>query len=226
MNSFNKQMIQIAGVIDQAEADLLIDCGVKFIGFPLRLPVNKEDILENEAKKIISTFPKDINAVLITYLNKAKDIFELSEFLGTNYVQIHGDINIDELIILKGKNRKIKILKSIVVGKDDVDYSLKTFSNYVDFFITDTFDPKSGASGATGKTHNWDISKSIVEKSSLPVILAGGLNHKNVAEAIKHVKPIGVDVHTGVENNSGRKSRELLIKFVSEAEKAFDDIGE
>lgn len=226
MNYFDNRMIQIAGVIDQAEADLMIDCGVKFIGFPLRLPINKEDLSEDDARKIILTFPPDVNAMLITYLDKAKDVLELSEFLGTFYIQLHGDLSAEELLILKRKNKQLKIIKSIVIGKDDIEYSLKTFSNIADFFITDTFDPKSGASGATGKTHDWDVSKSIVEKSPLPVILAGGLNHKNVAEAIKLVKPFGVDVHTGVENDSGRKSRELLIKFVSEAQKAFDEIGE
>lgn len=226
MNIFDKRMIQVAGVIDQAEANLLIDCGVKFIGFPLRLPINKEDLSEDDARKIILTFPNDVKAVLITYLNKAKDVLELSEFLKANHVQLHGDISADELIILKEKNKQIKILKSIVIGKDDVEYSLKTFSNLVDFFITDTFDPKSGATGATGKTHNWDVSKRIVQKSPLPVVLAGGLNHKNVAEAVKHVKPFGVDVHTGVENNSRRKSRELLMKFIAETNKAFNEIGE
>ena len=47
--NFN-QFIQVAGVIDQQEADMLIGCGVNFLGFPLRLPVNKEDLTEDGVK--------------------------------------------------------------------------------------------------------------------------------------------------------------------------------
>lgn len=218
-------MIQIAGVIDKTEAELLIECGIRFIGFPLRLPVNKEDLSETEAKNIIAAFPKETHAVLITYLNKSSEILELKEYLNVDYVQIHGNIEVDELIMLRNKAKEIKIIKSIVIGKDNVDDYLKIFSEAVDFFITDTFDPVTGASGATGKTHNWETSKHIVEKSNKPVILAGGLNHNNVKNAVKYVKPFGVDTHTGVETGSGRKSRELVTKFLSEATNAFKEIG-
>ena len=67
----------------------------------------------------------------------------------------------------------------------------------VDAFITDTFDPDTGASGATGKTHDWEVSQRIVEHSPLPVILAGGLGAGNVKEAIMQVKPGWSGVPTG-----------------------------
>ena len=44
------QFIQVAGVIDQEEADLLCGCGVRFLGFPLRLPVHQEDLGEEDAR--------------------------------------------------------------------------------------------------------------------------------------------------------------------------------
>ena len=88
-------------------------------------------------------------------------------------------------------------------------------------FITDTFDPATGASGATGKTHDWTVSRKLVELSPKPVILAGGLNPSNVYEAIRIVRPAGVDVHTGVEDSSGRKSRSLIEAFVNEAARGF-----
>lgn len=91
----------------------------------------------------------------------------------------------------------------------------------MDAFITDTYDPLTGASGATGKIHNWDVSRRIVEASQRPVILAGGLNPENVRDAILYVKPAGVDVHTGVEGPDGRKDEVLVKAFVSEAESAF-----
>jgi len=91
----------------------------------------------------------------------------------------------------------------------------------VDAFITDTFDPATGASGATGKTHDWTVSRRLVERSPKPVILAGGLTPGNVRNAIRKVRPAGVDVHTGVEGSDGRKRRDLVRTFVAEARAGF-----
>ena len=71
------------------------------------------------------------------------------------------------------------------------------------------------------KTHDWDISRKIVEISPVPVILAGGLSADNVRAAIAAVHPAGVDVHTGIETEDGRKSPELSRRFVGEACAAF-----
>jgi len=70
-------------------------------------------------------------------------------------------------------------------------------------------------------THDWCISRRLVEISSRPVILAGGLTPANVAEAIAEVRPAGVDSHTGVEDASGAKSREKVARFVREAMEQF-----
>jgi phosphoribosylanthranilate isomerase len=94
----------------------------------------------------------------------------------------------------------------------------------VDAFITDTFDPTTGASGATGRVHDWDISRRLVEVSNTPVILAGGLTAKNVRRAIHAVRPAGVDVHTGIEGRDGRKRHDLTKRFVQEAQAGFSEI--
>ncbi|MFB3041350.1 MAG: phosphoribosylanthranilate isomerase, partial [Candidatus Poribacteria bacterium] len=94
-------------------------------------------------------------------------------------------------------------------------------SPYVDAFITDTFDPSTGRSGATGKLHDWSISQRLVDISPKPVILAGGLTADNVREAILQVKPAGIDSHTGVEGLDGRKKPRLVRKFVAEAREGF-----
>jgi len=95
-------------------------------------------------------------------------------------------------------------------------------SPLVDAFITDTFDPATGASGATGRTHDWNISRRLVEISRRPVLLAGGLAPDNVAEAIRRVRPAGVDSHTGVEDSAGRKDRDKVSRFVAEARRALE----
>jgi phosphoribosylanthranilate isomerase len=119
------------------------------------------------------------------------------------------------------------ITKSLVVKEgnlNELEEEVDDYSPYVDAFITDTFDPETGASGATGKVHDWNVSRRLVEVSPKPVILAGGLNSKNVREAIAWVKPAGVDVHTGVEGPDGSKDSGLVYAFISEARKGFEEI--
>lgn len=58
-------MIQIAGVIDAAEAEMLQQCGIRYLGFPLRLPVHREDLTEEEAATIIKSLAPPVSGVLI-----------------------------------------------------------------------------------------------------------------------------------------------------------------
>jgi phosphoribosylanthranilate isomerase len=219
--------IQVAGVIDQEEVDLLVNAGVNFLGFPLRLPVNKEDLTEDDAAKIISKLQPPVHGIVISYSSTAKEAIELCQKLNSNIIQLHGPIEIGQLEKIKAVKPAIAIIKSLVISENnsgDLINTIVKMEKYVDAFITDTYDSKTGASGATGKTHDWSISKMLVELSKKPVILAGGINHDNVYEAIKFVKPAGVDVHTGVENALGRKDEQLVQKFITQAKKAFREV--
>lgn len=216
-------LIQVAGVIDQAEVNLLVECEVPFLGFPLRLPIHREDLTEEAAAGIIKTLPESCHAVLITYLNQATEIVEFCSFLGVRIVQLHGDIDIAQLQTIKSINPGLSIIKSLVIGRVSNEEVLRTMHAscpFVDAFITDTFDPETGASGATGKTHSWCISREIVSQSERPVILAGGLTPENVKDAILTVRPAGVDAHTGLEDPSGRKDRQKVQQFVAQAREA------
>lgn len=217
-------MVQVAGVIDQAEADLLIECGVRWLGFPLRLPVHREDLSEAAAAKIIAGLPRGVHPVLITYLDKPDAILALCSELGVNVVQLHGDIEVAALEQLKEQSPELSIIKSLVIGRHDEQALANLVSQadpVVDAYITDTFDPRTGASGATGQTHDWQVSKRLVEHSKRPLILAGGLTPENVAAAIRAVRPAGVDAHTGLEDAAGRKSRSLVQQFLQQADEAF-----
>jgi phosphoribosylanthranilate isomerase len=219
-----KSFIQIAGVQDWEEADLLVSCNVNYIGFPFRLDYHSEDIGEDEAAAIIQAFPPTTQAVLITYLKKAKELINLSRKLNIKIIQLHADVPLKELRQIKTNHPKLRIIKSLIIGKTSEKILLKnmqSWSSLVDAFLLDTFDPESGASGATGKTHDWEISRILVENSKRPVILAGGLTPANVHQAILTVHPAGVDVHSGVEDHHGRKDRRLVERFISEARKAF-----
>lgn len=220
-----ENLIQIAGVIDAAEAEMLQQCGIRYLGFPLRLPVHREDLTEEEAAAIIKSLASPVFGVLITYLDDASEIAAFCHALDVRIVQLHGDIERDELKRLKTLDPNLTVIKSLVIGMHDdkaLEATVNEVSPFVDAFITDTFDPKTGASGATGKTHDWRVSRRLVELADKPVILAGGLTPENVKRAILEVGPTGVDSHTGVEDSTGRKSREKVQKFLSEANEAFD----
>jgi phosphoribosylanthranilate isomerase len=142
-------------------------------------------------------------------------------------VQLHGDITTAELERLRELDFGLTIIKSLVVGRRPTSLLERLaveLAPLVDGFITDTYAPETGASGATGRTH-WAVSRRLVQLSSKPVILAGGLTPDNVRQAIATVRPAGVDVHTGVEDASGRKDRGKVLAFVSEADAGFRQYG-
>lgn len=215
--------IQIAGVIDDAEARMLVAAGVNYLGFPLRLPHGGEDLGEPAAAELIRGIA-GAECVLITYLDDPGEINDFCSDLGVSTVQLHGPISGDALARLKRLNPSLGIIKSLIVRQDNLGELRATVgetSAHVDAYITDTFDPATGRSGATGKVHDWAQSRALVELSPRPVILAGGLNDSNVAEAIAAVAPAGVDAHTGVEGADGRKDAGKVQRFVERALGAF-----
>jgi phosphoribosylanthranilate isomerase len=220
-------IIQIAGVIDLEEALMLVDHQVEYIGFPLRLKDGREDISEEDARLIISKIKPQSKPVLITYLEKSKEISEFCKYLDVDIIQLHGEIELNEIKYLKGSSPNLLVIKSLIVKENNMEelsHDINIFSQYADLFITDTYDRVTGRTGATGKAHDWEISSKIVELSPKPVILAGGLNPNNVREAILKVKPAGVDSHTGVESPDGKKSLGLVREFVTEAQKGFNNL--
>lgn len=223
-----QRSIQIAGVKDLAEAQLLENLGVDFIGFPLRLGYHKPDTSEDMARTIIAAMKA--RAVLITYETSPRELSDFCRFLGVSIVQLHGDISAGAVEELRRERSDLTIIKSLIVRPEfgrDAQPLLSIASRYecwVDAFITDTFDPRTTACGATGLTHDWTISRVLARHLAKPLILAGGLNPMNVYAAIRQVGPAAVDSHTGVEGLGGRKSSELVTRFLGEARRAFDQL--
>ncbi len=216
--------IQIAGILDEEEARMLVRAGVRRLGFPMKIFPHREEITVEAAASVIRGIPPPAETVLITYENRARAIAELVTKLGVRGVQIHGDIDLEEMPSLRYLCSGIHVTKSLIVKADNLamlEETLLKFAPHVDAFINDTYDPGTGASGATGKTHDWTISRRLVELSPHPVILAGGLHPENVKEAILRVRPAGVDAHTGVEGPDGRKDPQKVAAFVRAAKEAF-----
>jgi len=221
------ELIQIAGVRNRRDLDTLCGAGVPLIGFPLGLDVHQPDLSDAEAARLAACIVPPARSVLITYLSQAADIENLADRLGADVVQLHGAIEISELQVLRRARPEWLLIRSLVVSDHNEDELFRLIDEtraWVDVYITDTFDPVSGASGATGKVHDWSVSRRLVEYAPHPLILAGGLRPDNVEQAIRTVGPAGVDAHTGVEDAKGNKDVEKVRLFVERARDALKQL--
>lgn len=217
--------VQVAGALDVDEALMLASCGVSAVGLPLMLDTHPEDIPPAVAREIVRALaelpPPRPEAVCITYLREPAEILELCRELGARHVQLHGRVTPEIARRLKALDPDLAIIRSLVIRPesqlDDLIEEARAFAPFVAAFLTDTFDPGSGASGATGLTHDWSLSRRLAETLPRPLILAGGLRPSNLARAIESVRPAGVDAHTGLEDSTGRKNRGLAQAFVQTA---------
>ena len=92
------------------------------------------------------------------------------------------------------------------------------YDKIVDFLLLDSHQPSDRQIGALGVTHDWTISRRIVQLVRTPVILAGGLGPENVAEAILAVRPAGVDSKTKTDQTgSHRKDLDRVRRFYETA---------
>ena len=204
-------------------------CGATHVGLPLRLDFHAPDVDDAQARDIAAALRGLCRTVLITYQTDAAETLLLCRFLGVSGVQLHGRMPLAEVRALRAAAPELFIIKSLVIGRADEAALLteaRAHAPSVDAFLTDTFDPGTGASGATGCTHDWAVSRRLVQALPRPLILAGGLNPENVAEAVARVRPAGVDAHTGLEDASGAKDEARVRRFVARARAAWAALAE
>lgn len=216
--------IQVAGICDEAEAWMLVRAGVTQIAFPLGPGIREIDLFEDDAARIVAALGPAVRTILITYRSTARAIAADCGRLGTAGVQLHGPITAEEIALLRRLHPELFVIRSLIVGRqrpDAIAQEMAACIPFVDAFLTDTFDPESGRSGATGHVHDWEVSRRLVETSPRPIILAGGLHPGNVRQALRRVRPAGVDAHTGLEGMDGRKDAALVAAFVAEARAGF-----
>lgn len=210
---------------------MLAACGVTHVGLPLRLDFHAPDLSEDQARGIVAGLAGLCETVCITYQADAAGTLALCRFLGVSGVQLHGRMPLAELRALRAAAPRLFVIKSLVIGRGggrggeaELLENARAAAPFVDAFLTDTFDPATGASGATGKAHDWAISRRLAEALPKPLILAGGLTPDNVAAAIAAVRPAGVDAHTGLEDAAGAKDEGKVRRFVTNARAAWAEL--
>lgn len=210
-----KTKIKICCISSINEASLAISCGADALGLVSEMPSGPGVISEHEIQKIIESIPDHIDSFLLTSKLDAEQIINQQRKLKPKTLQLVDEVAMNVYNKLREELPGINIIQVVhVTDESSVEYAVKV-SGYVHGILLDSgnTDLPVKELGGTGRTHNWSISKKICESVNVPVYLAGGLNPDNVKEAIKSVRPYGVDLCSGVRTN-GRLDEAKLNRFI------------
>lgn len=204
--------IKICGLTTPQDAQAAIEFGADALGFNF-FPGSKRYV--GRETSWIAELPAGIEKVAIVVNPTRSEAKALASALGITAIQLHGAESPEFCRELREAG--IRFEKAIPVSGPD------SLANCPDFSTRTVLLDSSvvGEFGGSGRTFPWEIARSFIEANPhLQVILAGGLNPKNVAKAVATVRPFGVDVTTGVEAAPGRKDRDRMRAFISAARAA------
>jgi phosphoribosylanthranilate isomerase len=137
---------------------------------------------------------------------KERQIKQIAHYCGLGALQFHGR----ESAVFCGKFKGRKIIKAFRLKAKAAPEDLNDYKVFA--FIFDTFDRDKA--GGTGKPFNWSMFRQIRDRIRRTLFLSGGLNEKNVAQAIKLLSPEWVDVSSSVEEQPGKKNSEKVRRFI------------
>ncbi|MCK5391564.1 MAG: phosphoribosylanthranilate isomerase [Deltaproteobacteria bacterium] len=205
-------VIKVCGIQNINEALGSVEAGANTIGMLLGITHTAEDKITNETGKgIVDALPAGIRTVMVTNLLDADEIRDIAKEVGISAVQIHDDLGVLGIKKLRELLPGIELIKAIhVTGEEALQQALQ-YAPHVDRLLLDS--RTKDRLGGTGQTHDWSISRRIVEAVDKPVILAGGLNPGNIESAIERVMPYGIDANSGLENEDGSKDFDKVLKF-------------
>ena len=202
--------VKICGFTDLRDALKACELGADYLGF-IFFNESPRTVESEHARVIIEDLPSEIPKVGLFFNQEIDYVRKTAKQCHIDILQLHGDEKPDYCANLR---KDFKVIKSFKV-KDEA--SIKDVNKYdVDWYLFDRY--VKNMPGGTGLSFNWDILSGKNFKS--PIFLAGGLNPKNVKEAVEKVSPYAVDVASGVEKSPGKKDYKLLKEFIDNAKKA------
>lgn len=212
-----KTRIKICCISSIAEAKTAIKYGADALGLVGEMPSGPGIISNVLIAEISSYVPPPINTFLLTSYTSAETIIKHHKKTNTNTIQIVDAIPKNEYALIKAALPNVKLIQVIHVIDEQSVLQAIEIAPFVNAILLDSGNPNLAIKklGGTGKTHNWELSKQIVNTVSKPVFLAGGLNADNVKTAIETVQPFGVDLCSGVRTNN--KLDEQKLKAFVEA---------
>lgn len=210
--------VKTCGIKRIEDALKAVEFGADAIGLLVGQRHTSNDFVDKEqAKSIVSALPPFCSSVLVTHLEDTGEIISLAQFTGVTTIQLHGDSTPEDALHIKKELPYIKLTKALhVINRNSIELG-RNYSNTVDAILLDTVNADTGQVGGTGITHDWNLSREIVETYDTPVILAGGLGPDNVKQAVTVVKPFGVDANSSTKGKDGFKDYSKLEAFVRNA---------
>ena len=199
--------VKICGITNVDDAIMAVEAGADAIGFVF-FKESPRFITHDRAREIIASVPAFVSTVGVFVNEPAWRVEEIMRITGLDIAQLHGDESPEECCKLR------RVIKALRVEKM---LDLEPIKQYeVSAFLLDAY--SKGSYGGTGRVFNWEIA--LEAKKYGNIVLAGGLNPDNVAEAVKFVRPFAVDVSSGVEAEKGVKDPDKVRQFIRRARHA------
>ena len=204
--------VKVCGITNLDDALAALDAGADMLGFNFyaRSP---RYVTPAEARRVVERLPGGVSCVGV-FVNEPTPagVERIAREASLGAVQLHGDETPEYCQSLPG----LTTIKALRVG---AGYDVETAAAYdTDAVLLDAY--VAGARGGTGHTFDWALAT--LTRERVPrLFLAGGLTPGNVAAALTAVRPYAVDVCSGVETSPGRKSPELMRRFVEQVRSVF-----
>ena len=194
--------VKICGMTQLKDALFAVEQGVDAVGF-IFYKKSPRAVTMKTVREIIKKLPPLVDTVGVFVNESAERLNKIADYCGLDLVQLHGEES-------PAFCRKIhrRVIKAFRVKDLQSIKQLEKFP--VSGFLLDTF--SDDLHGGTGKTFDWNLALPV--KKIGPVILAGGLTPSNIRQAVRRVRPYGVDVCSGVEKSSGIKDLEKVRAFL------------
>jgi phosphoribosylanthranilate isomerase len=182
------------------EAWMAIRQGASAVGLVSEMPSGPGPISEQRIAAIAAALPPAIGSFLLTSKQDAASIIAQQRRCGVNTIQFVDRLPIKAYAKLRQAMPGISLVQVVHVMGQQAIAEAGEVAPHVDGILLDSGDPTLPRKelGGTGRTHDWEISRQIVQQVKVPVLLAGGLRPENVAQAIQTVRPFAVDVCSGV----------------------------
>jgi len=206
--------VKICGVTSLDDAMACVEAGTDALGLNFYEPSPRYLELD-KAAEITKHLPPFVARVGLFVNASEATVRETIEKTGINTLQFHGD----ETPEFCSKFAPMKVIKAFRMQGSQTLQSLAQYN--VDAYLLDSFDP--GSPGGTGMIFNWDLARQAKDEGK-PIILAGGLDPENIAEAIHETWPYAVDVASGVESERGKKDIHLVRRFIDIVRQVEHDI--
>ena len=213
--------VKICGITDKANALAAVEAGADFIG--LVFAPSKRQISPARAREIADAVKKSSTVTKLVGVFVNAPVFqvnEIADFCALDVIQLSGNESWEDC-------RKIAspVVKAVRVGRESsqgICAELSAASRLLAGrrFVTLLDSKVEGKYGGTGETFAWDLAREVAKKFT--VIVAGGLDPKNVASLIRRVAPWGVDVSSGVETG-GVKDIAKMKAFIEAVRKANEE---